>query len=96
MDESRQILCFRRHDLLLAFNFSPTESYTNVELKVSGENYDLALSTDAVKYDGFGRVDESVKYKSELQFGQNFDARILRVYMPSRTALVFKCTDQKS
>jgi 1,4-alpha-glucan branching enzyme len=90
LDDSRKLLCFRRGPLLFAFNFNGTESYADLELVVSSDEFDLVLNSDAKAYDGFDRIEKVGRYRSELQYGQSFDAKILRIYLPSRTALVFR------
>ena len=81
-----KVLVFYRHGLLFAFNFNPTESYTNVLVPVFSENdYELVLSTDDEKYGGQGLVSH-MTYPSKKFDGQNF----VELYLPARTASVLK------
>ena len=81
-----KVLVFYRHGLLFAFNFNPTESYTNVLVPVFSENdYELVLSTDDEKYGGQGLVSHMI-YPSKKFDGQNF----VELYLPARTASVLK------
>lgn len=88
-DEEKQILSFRRGDLIFAFNFNPSESWTDVELFVPPGEYELVLDTDQATHEGFGRLVSGQKYTTRPQFGQAFDAHILSCYLPARTGLVF-------
>jgi 1,4-alpha-glucan branching enzyme len=89
-DAGRQLLSYRRHSLLFVFNFHPTESFTDIELEVPGDEYELVLNSDQPRFCGHGSVDDGVKYFTQHRYGHALDAKLLRVYSPSRTALVFK------
>ena len=91
-DDGRQILAYRRRNLIFVYNFHPTESFTDIELGVPGDEYQLVLNSDNPKYGGHGLVDESMTYRGIHQYGHSLDAKVLKVYVPSRSALVFKRT----
>ncbi len=78
-----KILFARRGDLLLAFNFNPYKSFPGLELPVpeSGE-YEIIFDTDRVDFGGQKRIDSHQSYLAHHH--------ALRVYLPSRTALVLK------
>jgi len=80
---SDQVLAFTRGDLLWVFNFSPTRSYPGLVLKVPPGGYRLALDSDAAPFGGFDRVDRAMAYESN-------PTGHLTIYLPSRTALVFR------
>ena len=91
-DEDKQILSFRRGELIFVFNFHPAESWTDVELFVPPGDYILALDTDQSAFEGFDRLDSHQLYKTQPQNSQVFDPHLLRCYLPARTALVFAKT----
>lgn len=81
-----QVLVFVRGNLVWAFNFSPTRSYPDLAVDVSAGRYAIALDSDAPMFGGFNRVDRSLEYTASAA-GQ------LRIYLPSRTGLVFELVE---
>lgn len=86
----RQLLVFMRGDYLFAFNFSPTESYTNLKFNAPAGEYKPILDTDDSRFGGFERNDLSVNHLTNNFNGEN----ILSLYLPSRCAFV--CLRSKS
>ncbi len=90
IDNERKVLSFMRGDMLFAFNFSPTESYADLELPVKPGKYIVVTSSDDMQFGGQGRVDGSVvHFSAELA-----DGAVLSVYLPSRVAVVLKVSDK--
>ncbi len=86
---SDQVLAFSRKSFLFIFNFNPVKSFTDYGICVEGGKYKVVLNTDNIKYGGFGHVDESIIYYTQ-RIGKISSPDVLKVYIPSRTALVFK------
>jgi 1,4-alpha-glucan branching enzyme len=84
--EENQILAFIREGYVFVFNFNPNQSFENYQIPVPKGNYKVALSSDSKTFGGFDRIDEKMTYKAEQIDG---DQKI-RLYIPSRTAMVFK------
>ncbi len=82
----RQLLIFMRDDLLFMFNFSPQESYADLQFYAPKGEYRVVLNSDSIKYSGFGRNDDSLNYITNY----NQDGHQLSVYLPSRCAIVLK------
>ena len=81
-----QTIVFYRHGLIFAFNFSPTNSLTNVLVPVFEEkDYEVALCSDDFQYGGNGLV-HHMTYPSKKFDGQNY----IELYIPARTAIVLK------
>ncbi|MGL4346692.1 MAG: alpha amylase C-terminal domain-containing protein [Chitinophagaceae bacterium] len=81
-----QVLIFQRGNLLFAFNFHPTQSFTDYSFDIHVGTYELILNSDNPKFDGFGRVQEP-----QIYFTQYIQAKNkLLLYLPSRTAIVLK------
>lgn len=85
LDPDKHILIFERDGLLFAFNFHPTQSWTDFPVPAGKRSWKLLFDTDAPRFNGFGRV----------QPGQEFfpccgdaDAPAIELYLPTRTALV--------
>ncbi len=85
-----KVIIFTKGDLVFAFNFSPTNSYTDYFIPVdSAGEYKVVLSTDNENFGGFGRIDENYIYTAK----KNNDNRLgFNLYLPSRTAIVLKKT----
>ncbi|MDA8972935.1 alpha amylase C-terminal domain-containing protein, partial [bacterium] len=78
-----KLLFARRGDLLFAFNLNPYQSFPDLELPVpeSGE-YEIVLDTDQKDFGGHERIEPSLTYLAHDQK--------IRLYLPSRTALVLQ------
>ncbi len=87
--DTKQMM-FRRGPLVFAFNFHPTESYSDLRLPVpDASDYDLILSTDEQRFGGFGNVSTPQRYvvQNTPMYGRN---QTVQVYLPSRSALVMR------
>lgn len=90
-----QLLAFERAGFVFVFNFSPNRSYTDYGINTGPGRFSIVLNTDNPAYGGQGNVDEHITYyaKGELKHGA---AVYLRLYIPSRSALVFKRNKTRS
>lgn len=82
INDSDHVLTYVRGDYFYAYNFHPTSSYTDYGVPAPKGIYDVELSSDDSRYGGFERVDKDIAYP--------VDGGILRLYLPSRTALVLR------
>ncbi len=81
-----QTIVFYRNGLIFAFNFSPSNSLTNVLVPIFEEkDYQVALCSDDFCYGGNGHV-HHITYSSKKFDGQNY----IELYLPARTAIVLK------
>ncbi len=78
-----KLLVFERAGLVFIFNFHPSNSYADREVWIGPGRYAVALDSDSREFGGFGRVDPSVQYEASPSGG-------VRLYIPSRSALVLK------
>jgi 1,4-alpha-glucan branching enzyme len=90
-NNSDKVVAYMRGDLLFVFNFSPSVSYTDYGIPVAGK-FKVVLDSDDPLYGGFDRIDRSAVYMSIKKAERNIiNAPLyLYLYLPSRTALVFK------
>lgn len=88
-DEGNQVLAVQRKDLLFVYNLNPNESFTHYGIPANSGKYQLVLNSDEKKYGGFDRVDGNLLYYSKPEARMSNKHR-LYLYLPSRTALVFK------
>ena len=86
LKDPEQTIVFYRNGLLFAFNFSPSNSLTNVLVPVPcNAEYTVALCSDDYKYGGNGLV-EHITYPVKKLDGQYY----VELYIPARTAIVFE------
>ena len=87
--EERKLLIYRRGPLVFAFNFHPTESYTDLRIPVPDpRDYKAILNTDAARFSGPGLTQEGSfhPWQKVPMYGRN---QSIQIYLPSRTAIVF-------
>ena len=87
LDNTDKTLVYKKGGAYLAFNFHPYNSYDGrlIEVDEEGE-YKVILSSDDYCFGGQGRIWHQT-YKAEKQE----DGKIgFKIYLPSRTAVVFK------
>jgi 1,4-alpha-glucan branching enzyme len=84
-----KIMAYERGNFIFVFNFNPFTSFTDYGIQVHPGKYRIVLNTDNVKYGGKGHVDETLTYFAQVGIKLN-DPHYLRMYIPSRTGLVFK------
>ncbi len=88
-NQGDQILAFERKDFLFVFNFNPVKSFTDYGINIGTGKFKIVLNTDSKKYGGFGHVDESLLYYA-ARTGKLSSPQYLRLYLPSRSGIVFK------
>lgn len=83
-DEEKKVLVFKRKNLIFAFNFNPADSFSDYGFPAPDGCYEKVLDSDSVDFNGFARLSEEARH-------QTVDG-VLKVYLPSRCALVLKRT----
>ncbi len=87
IDSTRQVIVFYRSGLLFALNFSPCNSYTDVEISLPDiADYEVAMCSDDAKYGGNDLV-AHMKYPAQVDKEGN---STIKLYLPARTAVVLK------
>jgi 1,4-alpha-glucan branching enzyme len=86
-----KVIAYMRGDFLFVFNFHPVNSFTDYGIPVQGK-FKIVLDSDDAALGGFNRIDKSGVYISIKKADRNIiNAPIyLYLYLPSRTALVFR------
>lgn len=92
-----QILALRRGDLLFIFNWSPAKSFDGYGILAPEGEYETVLDTDAMRFGGFGNVDDKVRHFTAPDplyhpAGKGW----LRLYLPARTAQVLRMVRPKT
>jgi 1,4-alpha-glucan branching enzyme len=85
LDNGKKLLAYSKGDAVFAYNFHPTESFTNCIIPVTEEGiYTVIMSTDDFNVGGYGRIYHQ-SYETVLDAtGKPY----IQLYLPSRTAVV--------
>jgi 1,4-alpha-glucan branching enzyme len=87
MDDSNKVIIFERGNYIFVFNFHAHNAIPDYRFSIPNSgNFKIVLNSDNKNFGGLGRVDESVIYESIEVHGN----LILSIYLPNRTALVFR------
>ncbi|GBU07499.1 1,4-alpha-glucan branching enzyme [Bacteroidales bacterium] len=90
-NDKDQVLAFQREDLVFVFNFNPNQSFADYGILCELADYKLALSSDDPAFGGFDRVNVGLEYSAIADpLYEKEEKGWLRLYLPARTALVFK------
>ena len=93
ISEKDQIIAFERGNLWIIFNFNATESFTDYGIEVMPGKYDLLLNTDEKRFGGFDRLQSPQSYFTTPEQDGNILKHELKLYLPSRTALILTKVD---
>ena len=92
LDNTDKVLVYKKGGAYLAFNFHPYHSYDGRFVKVDEEGqYKVTMTTDDYCFGGQGRIWHQT-YTAEKQADGTYG---FRIYLPSRTAVVFKKLPKK-
>ena len=83
-----KILIFSRAGLIFAFNFHPTQSFSDYHFPAPPGEYRIIMNSDDVSYDGHGRVDNGIHHFTIKAAHPEDSSHRLSLYLPHRTALV--------
>ncbi len=90
-NEGDQVVAYRRGDLVFVLNFNGQKSFADYGILMAPGSYQVVLNSDDKAFGGFGFVDDSVRYFTQVSHLDN--RGWLKLYLPSRTALVLKKVD---
>ncbi len=85
IDNEKQVMIYKRGNLIFAFNFSPVNSYDSyfVNVPVKG-NYKPVLSTDSDNFGGWNRIATDMVYTATRDKNKTCG---FKMYLPARTAV---------
>jgi 1,4-alpha-glucan branching enzyme len=83
-----KIIIFKRANLIFAFNFHPTQSFTDYRFDAPPGKYRLLLDCDASKYGGYGRLQPSEEHFTIMYHLGAQNRYTLSLYLPARSAFV--------
>jgi 1,4-alpha-glucan branching enzyme len=85
LDQDAKIIVFKRNNLVFAFNFHPTQSQPQFQVRFpEPAQFTPILDTDSELFNGFGRIGHDWTAKTSEKDGNH----VLNLYLPCRTALV--------
>ncbi|NNG00121.1 MAG: 1,4-alpha-glucan-branching enzyme [Desulfobacteraceae bacterium] len=87
-----KVVIFSRGDMIFAFNFHPTTSYTDYAFPAPEGVFKMVLDSDDPGYGGHGRLTSGFMHHTLIRPMGDGHTRQLQLYLPSRTALVLKNT----
>ena len=89
--EADQVIAYKRKDLLFVFNFNGFKSFTDYGILVKKGAYQVVLDTDNQEFGGFGFSDDTIVHATQSSHLKNKEW--LKLYIPSRSALVLRKID---
>ena len=87
-----KVLAYHRGLFLFVFNFNPSQSFTDYGIPLGPGKYKVELNTDSGRFGGNDLVNEEIAYYTLPSAGIT-SQHYLKLYLPARTALVFKKVD---
>jgi 1,4-alpha-glucan branching enzyme len=95
--DADQIIAYQRKNWIFVFNFNPVKSFEGYQIPTQAGKYHIVLSTDDIEFGGQNRIDKSMIYFSTNN-GQitTVKTNYLQLYLPVRTAVVFRLVPTKS
>jgi 1,4-alpha-glucan branching enzyme len=91
-----QVVAFKRNELVFIFNFNPDQSFQDYSFQTDAGKYHILLNTDSIQFGGNGLVNEDMIYYTSYYDDKIMTNNNLKVYIPSRTGLVFQRIPSKS
>ena len=85
-----KVLVFERAGLVFAFNFHPTQSYSDYHIPAKTGKYQMILDSDAKEFGGHGRLVLNQEHITLLDSSRPAGQFHLSLYLPNRTAIVLQ------
>ncbi len=83
-----KVLIFQRGRLIFAFNFHPTQSFSDYQFEAPPGRYRIVLNSDDALFGGHRRVDNTQDHLTLPPTHPEHPPHRLSLYLPNRTALV--------
>ena len=82
-----KVISYKRGNLQYVISLNPSESFVDYGIPADSGKWIMVLNSDSEDYDGHGRLPEKLEIESKE--APDSISR-MNIYLPSRTALVFK------
>jgi 1,4-alpha-glucan branching enzyme len=83
-----KVIIFKRGPLIFAFNFHPSQSYTDYRFEGPPGKYKMLLDCDSPKYGGHGRLKPDQRHFTVKDDSRADNRDMLSLYLPARSAFV--------
>ena len=87
--DADKVLAFQRGGWIFAFNFHPSQSFSDYAIPMPGGAYRMTLDTDDRRFGGHGRLTPGQVHHALAAGDSPWGTRI-SLYLPSRTGIVLK------
>jgi len=97
-DEEKKVLIFKRKKCIFAFNFHPSESFSDYGFAAPAGEYVIALDSDSAEFGGFGRQNSGVHHFTRPQKNPNGPEKYndsMLLYLPCRSVVVLNLVEKK-
>ena len=95
-DGDAHVLAFARGNLFFVFNFHPSRSHVDYEVPVPPGRYALLLDSDRPAFGGANRLPKTLRLDPVETTRGDQRFLVLRLYLPSRCALVLRRTTPRA
>ena len=85
-----KIIVFERAGLIFAFNFHPTQSYSDYQIMAKAGRYQMIPDSDAKEFGGHGRLVPNQEHFTLTSSSPPAGPSLLSIYIPNRTVIVLK------
>lgn len=89
-NKEAQVIAYKRGELVFVFNFNPATSFKDYSFESDAGKYNIILNTDSELFGGNNLVNDSMTYYTTFNGDKIMNNNHLKIYIPSRTGLVFK------
>jgi 1,4-alpha-glucan branching enzyme len=93
MNNYDKILVIERAELFFVFNFHPLSSFEDYEIPFSPGKYQMIFHSDLHEFGGQGRLKNGQIHFTATQSTDNKTLHSIRLYLPTRSALVLQSAD---
>lgn len=90
LHDGDKVMAFSRGDLLFAFNFNPSVSFTDYGIEVPAGTYRLVLNSDEPRFGGHDRIAPDQQFVATPVTDGAATRLMIKLYLPVRTALVLQ------
>jgi len=85
-----KIIVFERAGLIFAFNFHPTQSYSDYQIMAKAGRYQMILDSDAKEFGGHGRLVPNQEHFTLTSSSPPVGSSLPSIYIPNRTVIVLQ------
>jgi len=92
LHDGDKVIAFSRGDLLFAFNFNPSVSFTDYGIEIPDGTYRLVMDSDESRFGGHDRIAPGQRFIASPVTDGATTRLMIKLYLPVRTAIVLQRT----